>query len=388
MKQILFEPTMRVRYEDTPPESKPAYATIRSVAFVDEYGRFQKNAIPINADLTVIIGGKSTGKSVFLSSMARAIDEEEVKSKSAIARTGQQKFEGLDCIVMWRNGDMDLISNNEKVRRITYIPQMYIHRLVEDDNRPQLSDLVLRFLRQNSDFDMKYSQFVDDARQCCTDISAAVGSVFAILFSWRDINSNLKDLGEATALTDEVKNLTFKQITLQKSAGFTADETKLFADLTGKEKQFVGDLDRLERMKTGYRSVGLQAASAVRSTTEEFSHAVDDLQIEKDLDAKDVEPLLGLLTKLSGQIEIEICAFEKELDNLVSATMKNAENKTKDISRTRHSLKPLIDKVKNQHVVKSLQEQLKALDEKLRRISSLTAEKSAMEKRYWETFGT
>ena len=68
LRQILYEPGDRVRIQEIKPDSKESYQVINSVQFQNE--KFAPEKFYLNQNLTTIIGGKSTGKSILLGSIA------------------------------------------------------------------------------------------------------------------------------------------------------------------------------------------------------------------------------------------------------------------------------------------------------------------------------
>lgn len=69
LKQIFFEPEDRVCIQETCPETKSIYNLIDTIT-LSEAG-FWTQTIPFNENLSVIIGGRSTGKSTLLESIAK-----------------------------------------------------------------------------------------------------------------------------------------------------------------------------------------------------------------------------------------------------------------------------------------------------------------------------
>ncbi|MFX8531453.1 hypothetical protein ABTM17_19150, partial [Acinetobacter baumannii] len=65
------------------PEAKKDYLIIDEVKFVPASGdnTFSPDAIAVNDKLNAIIGGKSSGKSLLLYYIAKAIDPEQVRKK-------------------------------------------------------------------------------------------------------------------------------------------------------------------------------------------------------------------------------------------------------------------------------------------------------------------
>ena len=80
LRQILFEPEDRINFEYSNPEIKKPYFMIDKVRFIDNSGssNFMSEFIEINQNLTTIIGGKSTGKSLLLYYISKTIDSQEV----------------------------------------------------------------------------------------------------------------------------------------------------------------------------------------------------------------------------------------------------------------------------------------------------------------------
>lgn len=115
LKQILYEPEERVCISNTKQECKPAYYVIDKVILDDE--EFSDEPIYFNDKLTCIIGGKSTGKSILLHNMAKAIDENQVVEKESIVKTSTKELNNTS--VYWSDGE------NDGSRHIIYIPQSY-----------------------------------------------------------------------------------------------------------------------------------------------------------------------------------------------------------------------------------------------------------------------
>jgi hypothetical protein len=174
LRQILFEPNDRTRFQEHKPEEKAPFLTIDQVRFLDSSGKFQSNPIPFNRNLVTIIGGKSTGKSILLSCIARTIDAEQAQAATEIARTNLYELGGLDFEVTWSNGDVDKLSEDAVRHPVTFLPQMYIHRLVEGENRPSLSESLLRFLRQDAAFDARYRELINERDTAMTELATEI----------------------------------------------------------------------------------------------------------------------------------------------------------------------------------------------------------------------
>lgn len=111
LKQILFEPEERVRISDSQPDDKYDYNVIERVE-LNTAGVWHQT-IYLNQNLNTIIGGRSTGKSTLLSSIAIKFDETiSVENDSFIRQLGDNVH------VYWRDGQ----ENNQK--SIEYFPHL------------------------------------------------------------------------------------------------------------------------------------------------------------------------------------------------------------------------------------------------------------------------
>ena len=71
LEQIIYEPQDRVRIQEVIPEEKPDYQIIDSIDI--KHGDFGEQKILFNQNLNTIIGGRSSGKSILLSCIAKKV---------------------------------------------------------------------------------------------------------------------------------------------------------------------------------------------------------------------------------------------------------------------------------------------------------------------------
>ena len=132
LKQILFEPKDRINFGYSVPESKKPYYVIDKVRFIDnsQKGNFLPDTIEINENLTTIIGGKSTGKSLLLYYIAKTIDCDEANNKflnqPSDKKYGFDKIPDFNFEVVWADGGKTYLQNSNnnqsEKRKIIYIP--------------------------------------------------------------------------------------------------------------------------------------------------------------------------------------------------------------------------------------------------------------------------
>lgn len=386
LRQIIFEPKARVRIQEHRPDEKPRYLTIGKVQFNDPEDRFQPDPIPINPDLTVIIGGKSTGKSILLSSIARAIDSQEVERRLEIARSAVRIIPNMDCEITWKNGDVDRISDGNKIRRITYLPQMHIHALVEGPNRPKLSEIVLGFLKQNPDFARDYAELTMEAEEYIQRLSSELGDLFTTLSAWREEDRKIRELGEKGAINSEMDTLKGKRTALQEISGFTEEETSTFQELSKREKDLTAKIGRLDRLNGGCEEVSNEVESKVDSLKESIPDLLEEIRIREVLEEEDIQELRDSVGNLITGIEENVKPFKAEIPKIKESLSKRKGENEIALIEIQKQLEPLNQQIINQELSNELQEQIQRLEEKLEQIGLLEGEKQTLETRYWNCF--
>ncbi|MCR6513987.1 hypothetical protein M4I33_03735 [Clostridium sp. LY3-2] len=141
LKQIIFEPENRVAIQEDTPNIKADYQVIDKVKFIDSNNVFMNEDIVFNEDLNTIIGGKSSGKSLLLSHIARTING--VDENFGHYQTLQVKY-NYDFEVYWKDGEVSKLSNINKSpnRKVKYISQMFVNKLAEKKDN-SLKDIVV-----------------------------------------------------------------------------------------------------------------------------------------------------------------------------------------------------------------------------------------------------
>jgi hypothetical protein len=203
-KQILYEPRERVRIQPLPPEQKTPYLVLDKVRFHDNTGKklFPSEWINLNDNLNVIIGGKSSGKSLFLYHIAKSTSPDLVQHRGTEIELVNYVFGDpgkVDFEVIWKDGRQDKLSDNsEKIQReIEYIPQMYVNSLAEKDGRKNLFRLIEKILEQNSD----YQNFIQEIRKDISTLEANIEQETITLLNLREEHARL--MSERQAIGEE-----------------------------------------------------------------------------------------------------------------------------------------------------------------------------------------
>ncbi|UTA78266.1 hypothetical protein J4377_09720 [Halomonas sp. XH26] len=254
LKQVLFEPE-RVKIQELKPEGKPPYQIIRRVRYVDKSGKhlFGRDWINFNEDLNTVIGGKSSGKSMLLYHIAKAINPEEVRHN--ITTSNSSSYDDLKSVgfeVEWGNGELSIIGDGEdfnqenevSFKAITYIPQLYINKLADKDGKEDLNELVASVLMQNK----KHKKLVDENKNEITllkkEISNGIDNRFELREKLTFINKEIAEIGSEEAIIEEISRLEKTSEKLREKSKFKPSESSLYEKLTRRKKRLFKARDK------------------------------------------------------------------------------------------------------------------------------------------------
>ena len=231
-KQILYEPQDRVFVGNTNPAWKHDYNIIDRVEIANNEN-FSSSPIYFNENLTCIIGGKSTGKSLLLHNMALALDREQTEKKSR--KSGTKVQELSDIRVIWRDNYTSPAQQGDdakKSRKIVYIPQTYLNRLSDEkEETTEIDSIIEDIVLQNEDSADNYNSMRVSLGEKTAEIT---NLIIQLTSQHRDI---LKLHNERLEKGDE--------------SGVNAEILKLESQLSEISKQFqVSENDILEYQKS------------------------------------------------------------------------------------------------------------------------------------------
>lgn len=199
LKQILFEPEERVRISDSQPDDKYDYNVIERVE-LNTAGVWHQT-IYLNQNLNTIIGGRSTGKSTLLSSIAIKFDETiSVENDSFIRQLGDNVH------VYWRDGQ----ENNQK--SIEYFPQNHISKISDITYSDKL---LLDILLDNPQKKSAYEKFQSEVSDLFATIQSHVSLYFEKRRLYKERTLNIKNIGDIEGIKLEINKLQNQRIEIQ-----------------------------------------------------------------------------------------------------------------------------------------------------------------------------
>lgn len=199
LKQIIFEPEERVKISETQPDLKYDYNVIDRIE-LNTAGIWHQEIL-LNQNLNTIIGGRSTGKSTLLSSIAIKFDDTlNIENKDFIEKLGDNVH------VYWRDGQ----ENNQK--NIEYFPQNYINQIADI----KYSDkLLLQILLDNPEKKTFYEKYQSDISDMFSIIQSNVSLYFEKRRLYNEKILNIKNIGDIEGIKREISKLQEVRIGLQ-----------------------------------------------------------------------------------------------------------------------------------------------------------------------------
>lgn len=222
--QILYEPAERVRIQKDKPTVADEHKIIDHISFHN--AAVQNEPIYLSDNLTTIIGGKSTGKSILLRHIARGADLNQVTEKENKVPIYSQN-ESFKADVVWKDGASGQ-------RRIIYIPQSYLNRIVDDRkgdselNRILEEILLQQEVIKSADYALKnhVKMILDMVKHDILDYMTAY-------LSYQENESILRKEGRSDAFQSTIDRLRKQKEELSAKVGLTASDLQRHAELEG-----------------------------------------------------------------------------------------------------------------------------------------------------------
>jgi len=241
LKQIIYEPSERVKISPVNPDSKKDYNVIDKVIINDD--RFSTKPIEFNPNLNCFIGGKSTGKSIILNNIVKQIDELQYK----------QKFKGNEFLipnlkVYWKDGFVS--DGSSEKRHVIYIPQTYLNGLSDNQEEKNEIDAIIQdVVLQDAEIANKFNQFKDKLNEESRALDKDIYDLIDSHNSSLTLSEELKENGSIETLTKEISKLNNQRNKLTKTLQINENEIQQYDILKEKQKSVLTNIDSLKKDK-------------------------------------------------------------------------------------------------------------------------------------------
>ncbi|WP_018126615.1 TrlF family AAA-like ATPase [Balneola vulgaris] len=247
LKQVVFEPKQRVRIQSLKPHQKAGYQAIESVKI--SHSSFHPQTIHLNQNLNSIIGGRSTGKSILLGSIAKRLNcDKDVKTDNMDYSNFVSEVAD-NITVIWKDG-----TENDD-RDIEYFPQSYMYTLAKNKNK-ELDRLIEGIIKQDHEKNQLISNYEIFSSENNTDITNKVNKIFQLL---EDLNKRkilIKEKGDKKGIESEIEKLNKELQELKSKSKISDEDLEKYSKLKGerdeisKSNEFFNDeISRIENLK-------------------------------------------------------------------------------------------------------------------------------------------
>lgn len=364
LKQVVFEPELRVKVQASNPDNKLGRLVITEAELEDTNGLFGKQTVYFNENLNSIIGGKSSGKSLLLHSMANAIDAEQVGRISDALKIPRTYFDGgYQLKVRWKDGYENFLSTSvDDDRKITYIPQLYINYLAERDNEEELNGLLISILRQNSTFAKYYS----DKKMKIANANTTIQYLFNDLIYERrealDAFNSIRESGKVEDVKKSIEELKKKIEAITKASALSPEEQ-------AKYKHFL-EFEENQQKWIAYYNAMLDLISKVITTVDNGINTILGERVDAENGSK-YSKLQSILSpyQIPDDFKQLVAKYEMDQKNVVtqlkdSLKQLHYESKIKgyeqQLAKAREEIKPVLGKVKSKKDLETLKTKLQA----------------------------
>jgi len=356
LRQIVYEPEDRVKIQELKPEEKGTYRMINKVKFIDD--SFIPDEILINQNLTTIIGGKSTGKSILLRNIAQTIDPVEVSKRLEEVDLPEYKEQVSDFNVIWKDKQENKKNEDNGVnKKIIYIPQSYLNRLVDKkEDKTSIDDIIKNVLEQEEDVKIVFSQLQNQNRDVEKNITQNIEDLFYKKNDIKNLNDNIKKIGDKKGIESEIEKLKKEVTELKKKAGMSDDEIKRYNNLLEEIASLKNNQEKIEKDIKSLAILKSQKNFGIFTKNQNILDSLDS-HIQKVLNESLNVVIEEAETKWKEQIGVEYKKLGKQ----------KIENQDK-LKKLYESFNPLLEKAKKS---KSLDEKIKKLEEEENKLKEI-----------------
>ena len=356
LKQIIYEPDDRVKIQEFKPEEKETYQLIDKIKFIDD--SFMPNELLINQNLTTIIGGKSTGKSILLRNIAQAIDSLEVVARLDEGDLKSYPKEVGGFKVAWKDKQESDKGTEGVNKKIIYIPQSYLNRLVEKEGKRSAVDKIIEnVLRQT--MGKVYDELSLFERTNKQDIANNIAYLFNLKKDWMEQKEKIKNIGDKKGIESELKILEEQIVALKKTSGLSDSEIVEYDEYVDQIKLLTSQIevinsDKIELEKLKQENIFQEIL---------FGNLSGSLQNE----------MKTFYNELQGRV---IDKWKTKIDDKIGAQAENLTAKQEILREVKIKFSPLLERAKK---VAALNEKIKQIEIQQSKLKHIQGEEKSLE---------
>ena len=321
LRQICLEPEYRVKNQAEMPDFKEEKLLIEKVQFISPQNTFTTSPIFLNPNLNVIIGGKSSGKSILLYAIAKTLssDYEVLKNDDGTYKYDLSKIDsGFDFQITTKGGFSQNLSRgadeNSILPEIKYIPQSYLVKLAEPELNKKgksLNKLVRDLIIEEDSSKESYQAFINKVTQYDRLRNAQIDLYFETRKEIEELDEELKTKSNKAVLEKNIESNTNKVEELNKSLGFDSTQIEQYKLLHEKAERnnekfqsFKADLASVEAFNNEF----LQTLSLLKQNRDSFLTALrlDEIRAHYQTKYSEIDALFDLAKTVEESLQLEV----------------------------------------------------------------------------------
>lgn len=330
--QIKYEPDQRVRIQEEKPIDKADYSTIDYIEINNsDFSSGKPTTIPLNSDLTCIIGGKSTGKSLLLNNIAYAIDKEQVIEKYTTTQPEHKKkkdtslFNPIDGFSFhWTDGYISPATNVPH-KNIIYIPQTYLNHLSDErEESTEIDTIIEGILLQDEHIKARYEKLKKSLDGQKIQIDRLLYEYLQLCTTISSLEQKLAENNKSAFIKKEIEKLETEQKQYLVDDALTEHYTQTYNTLLEQRDQKLEennsisrDIEIIKNISHVQIQLPIEIVELQNTVKEQILSIFDLLQVQLNEDW--MSKKFSLLSTLKNQLEEnrkQIVEFEKEIKKL------------------------------------------------------------------------
>lgn len=315
LKQTLYEPEERVTIQKEYPSNHDAHHVIDYIQFDDK--DFPRNKIVFNESLNCIIGGKSTGKSLLLRSLAHSIDSKYANEQELSVPSRANKDLNIRAKVMWKDG-------TDVARKIVYIPQTYLNSLIDKpEENSEINKIVFDVLiKKDKNVREAYNNFTDKKKNINNRVHNSIMQYQGLISELEAIGKQIVECGSPEIYEKSITDLTTERKALMESFHLEPEEIERYGTLEKERANIKNRQSRMEQEIENLRS--LKTPQITMYDESVFMH--DVLEQNVPLSSKTLVDFLNsfqnyLEEQWKAKIDLLIQYYEAELVSIQKILM-------------------------------------------------------------------
>lgn len=388
LRQIIFEPAQRVHLSNEKPHKKDSKNIIEEIKIISTGNTFTNKSLFFNDNLNVIIGGKSSGKSILLYNIARTLFQDNnehslLRFYNPDTKKEEYKYEfgsDFDFIVKLKSGATQSIKRQKEepsiLSGIKYIPQNYLSELAERKFKKsnELNKLVRDLILEDPESNTEYDYFLTKVKQNDKFRENLINNYFNITNDINELKQRLISIGNKEALHKNISNIDEEMKKLKEEAGFGTEENEKFDRLKQSNKILKLQHLNVEKDWTRIRDFNSELFGNIHeliSRKNIFLTSIQDENIKEHYSAKYL--VLDEIVSTLDEINKDILRNDNQFIN-DSIIKRKIDSMEESMAKNTKELEPFNLKIEIRSKIDSFQKSQSEDDEKLNSILSLEKE--------------